>query len=209
MDCERCRTALSARLDGEDPGVLPAALDAHLAGCAACREFAAGAERLHRLARVAPAEPVPDLSDPIMAAIGPLEQTVPDPRPVDERTQFLRITLAVVAVIQLAMAVPALVLGDDAGLPAHVARHLGSFSVALGVGLLVVAWRPDRAAGLLPVVGVVVLCLLASAAVDIANGRAAPGAEVSHAPELVGLVAVWLLARAGSVTTRWARPVLG
>jgi predicted anti-sigma-YlaC factor YlaD len=204
MDCERCRTALSARLDGEDPGVPPAALDSHLAGCAACREFANGAERLHRLARVTPAEPVPDLSGPILAAIGPTE-----PVPADERTQFLRVTLAVVAVIQLAMAIPALVLGDDAGLPAHVARHLGSFSVALGVGLLVVAWRPDRASGLLPVIGVVVLCLLASAAVDIANGRAAPGAEVSHAPELVGLVAVWFLARSDAVTARQARPVLG
>jgi predicted anti-sigma-YlaC factor YlaD len=205
MDCERCRTALSARLDGEDPGVPPAALDSHLAGCAACREFATGAERLHRLARVTPAEPVPDLSGPILAAIGP----PPAPSVAEERTRFLRIVLAVVAVIQLAMAIPALVLGDDAGLPAHVARHLGSFSVALGVGLLVVAWRPDRASGLLPVIGVVVLCLLASAAVDIANGRAAPGAEVSHAPELVGLVAVWLLARSDSVTARWARPVLG
>ncbi len=115
-----------------------------------------------------------------------------------------------VAFIQLGMAIPALVLGDDAGLPTHVARHLGSFSLALGVGLLVVAWRPDRAAGVLPVIGVVVVCLFASSIVDIVSGRAAPGAEVSHAPELVGLVAVWLLARSQTpVHPRWSRPVLG
>jgi predicted anti-sigma-YlaC factor YlaD len=129
---------------------------------------------------------------------------------VDERTRFLRISLAVIAVIQLAMAVPALVLGDDAGLPTHVARHLGSFSLALGVGLLVVALRPERAAGVLPIVAAVVLCLLASSAIDIVSGRAMPGDEVSHAPELVGLVAVWLLARApGEMARRPARPVLG
>ena len=40
--------------------------------------------------------------------------------------------------------------------------------------------------------------------------KAMPGAEVSHAPELVGLVAVWLLARAPVETPRQrAHPALG
>jgi predicted anti-sigma-YlaC factor YlaD len=206
MDCEHCRIAVSAQLDGEDPGVPVAALDAHLAACAACRDFAAGAGRLHRLARIAPADPVPDLSDAIL-------RSLPDPvedHAADDRVHLLRVCVAVVAVVQLAIAIPVLVLGDDANLPTHVARHLGSFAVAIGVGLLVVAWRPDRAPGLLPVIGVVVLCLLASSVVDIAAGRAAPGAEVSHAPELVGLVAVWLLARsAPPAMSGRPRPVLG
>jgi predicted anti-sigma-YlaC factor YlaD len=206
MDCEHCRRALSAQLDGEDPGMPETSLASHLAGCAACREFAAGARRLHRQARIAPAEPVPDLSGAILRA---LPEPV-DRRAVDDRIRFLRVCVAVVGAVQLAMALPVLLLGEDANLPTHVARHLGSFAVALGVGLLVVAWRPDRAAGLLPVIGVVVLCLLASSVLDIAAGRAAPGAEVSHAPELVGLVAVWLLARS-SPPGLWARPrpVLG
>ena len=206
MDCDRCRAAISAALDGEELGVGDGALRSHVASCAGCRDFAAGAERLHRVARVAPAEPVPDLSDSILRAIG----DEPVSSAVDERTRFLRISLAVIAVIQLGMAIPALVLGDDAGLPTHVARHLGSFSLALGVGLLVVAWRPDRAAGVLPVIAAVVVCLIGSSIIDIVSGRAAPGAEVSHAPELVGLVAVWLLARAPGETARHhARPVLG
>jgi predicted anti-sigma-YlaC factor YlaD len=205
MDCERCRAAISAALDGEDPGLAAPAVESHLAGCAGCREFATGATSLHGAIRVTPAEPVPDLSASILAAIG--EPVAP--APVDERTFFLRVCLAVVAVIQLAMAVPALVLGDDAGLPTHVARHLGSFAVALGVGLLVVAWRPDRAAGVLPVIGVVVLCLFISSVADIVTGRAAPGTEVSHAPELVGLVAVWLLARTPLAIPGRPRPVLG
>ena len=210
MDCDRCRAAISAQLDGEEPGLGHELVESHLAECAACRDFATGSAHLHRMIRVTPAEPVPDLTESILAAIDESVAPAPVRTVADERTLFLRICLAVVAVIQLGMAVPALVLGDDAGVPAHVARHLGSFSLALGVGLLVVAWRPDRAAGVLPVIGVVVLCLLASSVVDIISGRAAPGAEVSHAPELVGLVAVWLLARSSiPVTARRARPVLG
>jgi predicted anti-sigma-YlaC factor YlaD len=205
MDCDRCRAAISAELDGEDPGVPADFVRAHVETCAGCRAFATAASELHRAARVAPAVPVPDLTDAILRTIG--EEPVRPP--VDDRTRFLRILLAVVAVIQLLMAVPALVLGVDAGLPDHVARHLGSFALALGVGLLVVAWKPERAAGLLPVVAALVVCLLASSLIDIISGRAEPGTEVSHAPELVGLVAVWLLARTPGLEPRTARPVLG
>ncbi|MFH8405858.1 zf-HC2 domain-containing protein [Streptomyces sp. NPDC018019] len=55
MQCSRVRTALSARLDGEPlpPGVTGGRLDAHLAGCADCRGWSAGAARLQRLTRAA------------------------------------------------------------------------------------------------------------------------------------------------------------
>lgn len=206
MDCDRCRAALSAALDGEDAGADDAEVRGHLAGCAGCAAFAAGAEQLHRAARVAPAERVPDLTDPILARIG----NEPDPVAVDDRTRFLRISLAIIGAIQLAMAVPALVLGDDAGLPTHAARHLGSFALALGVGLLVVAWKPERAPGVLPVVAALVACLIGSSILDVVQRVATPGAEVGHAPELVGLVAVWLLARAPEEHARHrTRPVLG
>jgi predicted anti-sigma-YlaC factor YlaD len=210
MDCDLCRAAISADLDGEARGVPDEAVRAHVETCTGCRQFAAGADRLHRVARVTPAEPVPDLTDSILRSIGAEPEVAGAAERADERTQFLRITLAVIAVIQLAMAIPALVLGDDAGLPTHVARHLGSFSLALGVGLLMVAFKPDRAAGVLPVVAALVICLLGSSIIDVVQGTAAPGAEVSHAPELVGLVAVWLLARApGERARHRARPVLG
>lgn len=208
MTCDECRAALSARLDGEEAGSTAAAVEAHLAGCAACRAFETNAARLHRALRVSPARPVPDLTVPILRAIGDAT-----PTRADERVGLLRICLAIVAAVQLALAIPALVFGDDAGLPTHLARHLGSFTVALAVGLLVVAWRPERAAGLLPVVGVLVLCLVSTSVLDVVQGRAAAGVEMGHAPELVGFVAVWLLARGGSTavsrSTRPIRPVLG
>jgi predicted anti-sigma-YlaC factor YlaD len=62
MDCAACREAISALLDDEDPGIDPTLVEAHLAGCAACRAFAAQAGRLHGWLRLQPAEPVPDLT---------------------------------------------------------------------------------------------------------------------------------------------------
>ncbi|WP_078898007.1 zf-HC2 domain-containing protein [Streptomyces rimosus] len=55
MQCSRVRTALSARLDGEQlpPGVTGGRLDAHVAGCADCRRWSAEAARLQRLTRSA------------------------------------------------------------------------------------------------------------------------------------------------------------
>jgi predicted anti-sigma-YlaC factor YlaD len=203
MSCSLTRAALSASLDGEQPGMSRAEIDEHLASCGRCRAFAVGAESLHRGARVSAADAVPDLTGPIMKAIHDAEPAHVERSHHDDRVVGLRWSLAIVGVVQLAMAVPALVLGDDAGIPAHLARHLGSFAVALAVGLLLVAWRPERARSLLPVVSVLAVCLFGSSVLDVADGSAAIGAELSHVPELIGLLAVWLLARdyAGNVTT--------
>lgn len=61
MRCEDCRDAISARMDGEDAGVAPGAVDDHLAGCAGCRAFADRAAHVTRLARLRPAEDLPDV----------------------------------------------------------------------------------------------------------------------------------------------------
>jgi len=69
MDCEHFRQAISARIDGEDPGIGAGMLDRHVAGCGACRAWEATAVALTRTIRVRPAEDLPDLSTPIMIAI--------------------------------------------------------------------------------------------------------------------------------------------
>ena len=84
-------------------------------------------------------------------------------------------------------------LGSDAGLPVHAARHIGSFDVALGVGFLYAAWKPWRIPGLLPVVAALVACLVGSSLLDVASGNAAAVGEVQHGLDFVGLVVVWLL----------------
>jgi len=199
MDCTHARTAISARLDGEDQSSSAAsALDAHLRTCADCSAFLASASSLHRRLRVRPAEPVPDLSASIVAAIEPAD---------DGRVAGLRAGLAAVAVVQILIALPALILGDDAGLPAHTARHLGSFAVALGIGFLVAAWRPERVAGVLPLTAALVLCLLLTSGIDVASARAGALSELGgHATELVGLGLLWLLAReTGASALLWSR----
>ena len=103
--------------------------------------------------------------------------------------------LVAIAVLQIAVALPALLLGDDANLPVHIARHLGSFDVALGVGFLVAAWKPQRISGILPVVTALVFCLLASSLLDVLSGATGAGAESHHATDVAGLVVLWLLSR--------------
>lgn len=70
MTCQQCREVVSATLDGEAGPAERAAADAHLAGCAACRAYEGSARWLGRLARVGPAEPVPDLADGLLRTLG-------------------------------------------------------------------------------------------------------------------------------------------
>jgi predicted anti-sigma-YlaC factor YlaD len=190
MDCERTRSAISARLDGEDAGVAPEALTAHLGTCPSCRDFELQAAAMHRQVRVAPAPPVPDLTARILSAIG-----ASDEAPAQSHVDAWRVALACIAIIQIGLAVPALFLGSDAGLPVHTARHIGSFSIALAVGFLFAAWRPSRVSGLFPVAAALVACLVITSIVDVTSGRAAAGNEVSHVTELLGLALLWVVGR--------------
>jgi predicted anti-sigma-YlaC factor YlaD len=187
MNCETAQSAISARLDGEDPGVDPVDLAHHLERCSACRAFARDAESMHREVRLARAPSVPDLTSPILASIGSENGSASHER-------ALRVTLAIVASVMIVAALPALVLGDDAGLPVHAARHIGSFDLAVAVGFLFAAWRPSRLPGLLPVVTALVACLVATSVLDVLDGSTAALTEVQHAVEVVGLAAAWLLA---------------
>ncbi|MEX1008622.1 MAG: zf-HC2 domain-containing protein [Acidimicrobiia bacterium] len=185
MSCTRIRHAISARLDGEDPGVERALIEAHLDTCAWCREFAASAERLHRTSRLAPAPQVPDLTPAILAAIGD--------EPARDTQLALRWILAALAFVQIGVAVPALLLGSDAGLPVHAARHLGSFDIAVAVGFLFAAWRPSRIPGLLPVVAALVACLVGSSLLDVLAGNTGALGEAHHVTDFAGLAVLWLL----------------
>lgn len=195
MTCMQIHQAISARLDGEDLGLDESTVYSHLAGCADCRAFAHDAEALHRSMRLAPAPPIPDLTTSILTAIGAESTADGTARTEPDTSLALRWILVAIAVAQIAVAIPALVLGNDAGLPVHAARHIGSFDVALGVGFLYAAWKPSRIHGLLPVVVALVLCLLGSSFLDVANGSTRALGEVQHVLDFVGLAVVWLLSR--------------
>src|SRR5262245_3184698 len=110
MDCTTCRELLSAVLDGETTAAERAATDQHLAGCRACRAWSDAASRVHRLVRLRPAETVPDLAPAILAKAHP---------PNAGRWEWIRTALAVVALTELVLSVPAL-FGVDAGASVHV-----------------------------------------------------------------------------------------
>ena len=193
-DCDATRETLSARLDHE-PGPVPdELLDEHLAGCGECSAFASGATALHRGLRLRPAEPVPDL-------VGAVLERVETPR--RHRPEWARYALFAVALTQLLLAVPAVLFGDSLGASAHIARELGSWDVALAIGLLYAAWRPERASGLLPFAWALAGTMLLTAGLDVAAGRTTALVESHHLLELVGVILLAVLAR----PVLWRRPV--
>ena len=147
---------------------------------------------------------MPDLTPGILAAIG--HEAPASVRSTDTQLA-LRWILALLALVQIGVAVPALILGSDAGVPVHTARHLGSFDVAVAVGFLFAAWRPSRIPGLLPVVAALVACLFGSSLLDVLSGNTAALGEAHHAIDFVGLAVLWLLSRDVAVPSlRGRRP---
>jgi len=191
MTCEFWREAESARIDGEDPGVPDEIIDAHLAQCRDCRDWAAAAARLARRTRVAPAEHVPDLSQDVLRATASLRI---QGRP--RRETMLRAALAAIACVQLGLAgvllVPGLVYERG---PHHVVFETAAWNVALGVGLLAVATRTHRAGGLLPLLGTLVGAVAVVELLDFAHGELKLATFLPHLLLVVALVLVALLAR--------------
>jgi predicted anti-sigma-YlaC factor YlaD len=191
MDCDQTREALSAGLDGEEPGPSLGRADEHLATCGACRAFAADAGDLHRSLRVRAAEAVPDLSRAILQAV-PHPERIPTP---GRAVPWLRYGLTVVGLTMLALAAPSLLL-HDAGSAIHLTRELSAWDLAFAAGLLFAAWQPARARGLLPMAAVLAGGQVLGSAIDVAGGRAPAVSEAHHALELTGVVLLWLLCRA-------------
>ena len=98
----------------------------------------------------------------------------------------VRIGLLLAALAQAVVSFPVLVLGSDRDAPLHVAHEMGSFDLALAAGFLVAAWRPVRAQGMRALVGVAVLLLLLTAAIDLIAGRTTLSDELPHVIPLLG-----------------------
>lgn len=185
LPCAAAAVALSASLDGELGPTERADLDAHLVGCAACRARAASLQAMSRRSRLHVAPVVPDLADAVVAARAAEPARVP--------WSPARSGLVLVGVAQLLLSLPALLLGGDVAASLHVTREAAVTELAVAVGVLSAAWRPWRAAGMLPVVGVLALGLAVTSTVDIASGRVPAAAEVVHLLPLAGALLLWQL----------------
>jgi predicted anti-sigma-YlaC factor YlaD len=186
MTCDRWIEAISATVDGEDPGVDPRLLDAHLQSCASCRAYRDTVESTRRKLRVTIAQPVPDLSRRIVK-INRL-------RDRSGRWAAARLVLGVVAAQIIVLAIPSLFLSDPSKSVVHAGRHLSAFSIAYAVGLLVVVARPARARTLLPVAEVLCGALFITSIADVATGSVPLVNEMAHLPELFSAVLLWILA---------------
>jgi len=189
MDCDRCREAMSAALDGEADAAEQAAIEAHLGGCPDCRAWQRDAAAVTRRARTGVAGGGPDL-------VARVVDHAPGPR-VRWRGTAARAGLAAVGLAQAAVGLvgllgalshahpvdPMVVLG--AGM-AHTTHESAAWNIALGVAFLAGALWSRHLAGLLPALGAFIAVLAVVSGVDLVAGRVDPGRVASHLLLVVG-----------------------
>lgn len=185
-ECARWREACSARLDGEPLGVDEQLLDAHLGACADCRGFIAEAGRLHRATRLAPAEPVPDLTGAILEQAAHRRGGI---RRWTDLGMVLRWVLVVIAAVEMGLAAPGF-LGRW-----HTGGELGTWGIAAAIGFLSVAAKPSRAPAVLPMLAAAAGLTMVVSARHIADGAAIFTGELPHLVLLVGVVVLAMLWR--------------
>jgi len=190
MGCDRIREAVSARIDGEDPGLSPGALEAHLAACAACREWEQRAYVVTRRARLGGRYPEHDLTARVLAA-------VPSQAAWRQRA-VQRAGLLAVALAQLAITVPLLILGHDHDAGTHAAHELGSFDLALAAAFVIGALRPGLSAGLAWPCGIASAALAATAIFDLIGGQTIGADEAQHLVAVAGAALLFWQARTES-----------
>jgi predicted anti-sigma-YlaC factor YlaD len=191
MTCSQARIAISALIDGEEPGIPAAQVRAHVAGCPACQAWQHSAEEVTRAVRVQSVQ-VPDLTERVLAAVHADPAAAARSAAVTSRRQVVRWALAVSALAQLVIGVPLLFGGGET---LHVSREMASFDVALAVGYLFAAWRPARAAALVPVAVVLSVCLLFTSTLDVASDGVLVAHEVGHLLAVLQAGLLWALGR--------------
>lgn len=201
MDCDKAREAISARIDGEDSNVPAAELAAHLSGCAACRAWEQRAHAVTRRARLGGAFLDHDLTERVLAAVPPAPARRPRSLARRPRSLAWQAALGAVAVAQLAMTVPLLVLGHDHDAGMHAAHELGSFDLALAIAFCVGAIRPALSAGLAWPCCVAAGGLAGTAILDLIGGQTFGADEAQHLIALAGaLLLLWQARTADSGT---------
>jgi predicted anti-sigma-YlaC factor YlaD len=183
MDCDGARISISARVDGELDPTEGGHLDHHLISCPTCQRWESRVYALRRSVVMRQEGAPAELADRVLAGLNV---------PIVGAGQWVRYALGVVAAAIVVLHLPQL-LSLAGGGSGHEARHLGTFGVALGVGLLWAAIRPERAIGLVPLSLALAAATLVGAVIDLGAGTTAAAAESSHLLELVGLVLLWML----------------
>jgi predicted anti-sigma-YlaC factor YlaD len=183
--CGDIRESISVSLDGEATPLAPAEIELHLAGCDVCRQWREAVHEVTRQYRLQVAQvqaPAPaGLRSAVMATLPPPRSWV---------MALARVALGVVGVAQVVVTGRLLMSGDSDSF-----RDLGALGVALGVGFLVAAVRPDRAIGMQPIVATAAVLLAGSAVFDLARHRTTVSDLAPHLLVLAGWLLILFLAR--------------
>jgi len=178
MDCDKVREAISAQIDGEEPGLPADALAAHLEGCAACTQWQGRAHTVTRRVRLGGSFLDHDLTAGVLAAAPAAD---PARLRLAQRGGLIALALA-----QFAIAAPMLFLGHDHDAGVHAAHELGSFNLALAIAFAVGAVRPALSAGLAWPCGIAAAGLVTTAIIDLIGGQAIGADEAQHLVALAG-----------------------
>lgn len=199
MTCDHSRELLSAELDGELSADEAVDLADHLAGCTGCRAYRDelnGAEPLRELTRQSmslhAAEELASIPEPKLALAGSL-RTV----------SALRWVLFIIGGTLVVLNVSNLVFDVDA-VDRHLTRHDGVFGTALGIGMLSVAAKPQRALGLVTLTSTIAVLMAVVAIADVAGGQRTMLAEAIHLLEFGGLICLWVISGGVSRAKRFA-----
>lgn len=154
IECADARVELSARLDGEVDEATSRSLDAHVRSCASCRAHEHAISRVRRTLRARPAEPVPDLSDAILAAVRlaedpPRGASLPSSHKTwGARLRVAGIAAAAAALVMLGASLPFVetppdlaAAGEIAARVRAAARDLHSYRATFEI--LERGWHPD------------------------------------------------------------------
>ncbi|MFC3505553.1 zf-HC2 domain-containing protein [Micromonospora krabiensis] len=199
MGCEQWREILSAQLDGEATAAEQVGVEAHLDGCAGCRDWLDRAARVTRRSRLSVLGPAPDLAPAILAAL---------PAPAPARRSRARVVLTLRTLLGLIGALQ-LVLGlaqvgrspgaahSHAGVLAsgHLWHESAAWNIAVGAGFLFVAARRTPPTGLVPMLSAFVGMLALLSVNDLLLGRVDLTRLVSHGFLLGGYLVVIALSR--------------
>jgi predicted anti-sigma-YlaC factor YlaD len=201
MSCTEWQEAIGAMVDGEEPAIDPALIEQHIEKCSSCAAYREFAHRLRR-ANLHQAEQQPDLAPAIVKTAQ-----------IYDGIRTWSIARGILAICALEVVILSIrdLAGDD-GSSVHISRHLGAFTMAFGVALIVVVIRPARARTMLPVAMVVAGALAITGFIDLLGGHVPLIHEALHIPELLSAAMIWILARPSGRfrhSTRRVEPAAG
>jgi len=104
-----------------------------------------------------------------------------------------RIVVVVTAVLLIGLALPELLAPETTDASAHTARHLATWQIGFGVGLIVAATISRWSYAVLAMAMTVGVLSAGATIVDVATGHQGPLGESVHLIELAGVVMLWFI----------------